>query len=122
MNTAFLLILLTTNANGLASVSFVNTETEAQCTARQTMITAIFKNGNIKIDESRCINSNIRFSKYSHNPSSNASRYFWLLDMTENSEQLTAMPDMESCHRRLKETVNHKRDVLCAVTDQARLD
>ena len=122
MNTAFLLILLTTNANGMPSVSFVNTESEAQCKARQTMITAIFRNGNIIIDQSRCIASDLRFSKYRHNPSSNASRYFWLVDMTENSEQLTSMPDMSSCHSNLKKIESNKKSAICAVTDQARLN
>ncbi len=121
MNTAFLLILLTTNANAMPSVSFVNTESEAQCKARQTMITAIFRNGNITIDQSRCIASDLRFTKYSHNPSSNASRYFWLVDMTENAEQLTSMPDMSSCRSHLKKIENNKKSAICAVTDQARL-
>ncbi len=122
MNTVFLLILLTTNANGMASVSFVNTESEAHCAAKQNMITAIFRSGNIIIDQSRCIVSDLRFSKYSHNPSSISSRYFWLVDLTENSEQLTSMPDMASCYQQLKKNDQNKESVICAVTDQARIN
>ena len=122
MNTAFLLILLTTNANGLPSVSFVNTESEAQCKAKQTMITAILKAGNIIIDQSLCISSNIRFSKYSHNPSSATSRYFWLLDLTAHSEKLISMPDMDSCHQLVKKIEKNNQSVICAVTDQTQIN
>ena len=121
MNTAFLLILLTTNGNGIPSVSFVNTESEAQCKGKQQMITAIFKAGNIIIDQSRCIPSNIRFSKYSHNPSSASSRYFWIVDLSANSSQLTAMPDLTSCQDQAKK-IKDNQSILCAVTDQAQID
>ena len=122
MNAAFLLILLTTNGNGMPSVSFVNTESEAQCKGKQNMITAIFKAGNIIIDQSRCIPSKIRFSKYSHNPSSAASRYFWLVDLSAHAENLISMPDMASCHRHMKKTGMNDQPVICAVTDQTQIN
>ena len=124
MNTAFLLILLTTNGNGLSSVSFVNTESQAQCIAKQNMITAIFKAGNIIIDQSECIASKIRFSKYSHNPysSSTASRNFWLIDLSKNTEQLISMPDLDSCQQLVEKNENNNLSTICAVTDQTQLN
>lgn len=121
MNTLYILILLTTNANGMASVSFVNTESEAQCKAKENMIKGIFKAGNLTIDQSGCIASNIRFSKYSHNPSSDSSRYFWLVDLSAQSEQLISMPDMGSCQHAEKNKEKSKKSVICAVTDQTQM-
>jgi hypothetical protein len=121
MNTVFLLILLTTNANGIASVSFVNAETEAQCIAKENMIKEVFRAGNISLDQSRCIDSKIRFSKYSHNQSSILSRYFWLVDLSAHSEQLVSMPDITSCHQAVKDKEKSKQSVICAVTDQIQI-
>ncbi|MBT3202954.1 MAG: hypothetical protein HOM14_08975 [Gammaproteobacteria bacterium] len=122
MNTAFLLILLTTNGNGLPAVSFVNTESKALCKGKQNMITAIFKAGNIIIDQSHCIPSKFRFSKYSHNPSSSASRYFWFLDLSAGSEKLISMPDMSSCHQHVKRIEKDDQTAICAVTDQSQVN
>lgn len=121
MNIAFLLILLTTNGNGMSSVSFVNTESEAQCKAKQSMITAIFKAGNIKIDQSQCIASNLRFSKYSHNPSSTASKYFWLVNLSANTDQLVFMSDLDSCRQAEKKQNDNQHSAICAITDQVQL-
>jgi len=118
MNTAFLLILLTINSNGIPSVSFVNTQTMEQCNAKSSMIKALFKVSNIQIDSSRCVGSMLRFSKYGHNPSSNAPRNYWLVDILSQSEPLIAVADFNACQKVLNDFRKKHPSAICAVTDQ----
>ena len=68
MNTAYLLILLTLNAANQPGLSFVSTETLEQCQLKGQALAGILSSSGIQVKENRCIQSGIRFSKYSHSP------------------------------------------------------
>ncbi|TNF94267.1 MAG: hypothetical protein EP297_12210 [Gammaproteobacteria bacterium] len=102
MKTLFLLIILTQNGAGDISASFVNTETLEQCQNKTLMLEAVFTASNIPIVENHCIKSDLRFSKFRHASSSNATRYFYLVKVGNEMVEVEQMPDWRECMTRAK--------------------
>ena len=97
MNLLFLLVLLSRNGAGDINVSFVNTETLAQCQQKQLLVKGIFSSANIPIAESRCIGSELRFSEFGHASSTSMIRHFYLIHFRKEAVDIQKMPDWRSC-------------------------
>lgn len=97
MKLLFLLVLLSQNGAGDINVSFVNTETLAQCQQKQLLVKGIFSSANIPIVESRCIGSELRFSEFGHASSTSMMRYFYLIHFRKEAVDIQQMPDWQSC-------------------------
>ena len=68
MNSIHLLILLTLNAVDQAGLSFVSTDSLEQCQLKGQALAGILSSSGIQVKENRCIQSDMKFSKYSHSP------------------------------------------------------
>lgn len=89
--------MLSQNGAGDINVSFVNTETLAQCQQKASMLAAVFQTADIPVIESRCVKSAKQFSEFSHATTSSMKRNFYLVTLEEDSVQISIMSDWSSC-------------------------
>lgn len=108
--------MLTQNGAGDINVSFVNTETLEQCQQKQLMVKEVFVASNIPVIESRCIQSNLRFSEFGHASSSNLIRNFYLIKI-DDEVQIEKMVDWSVCMMQAKQKVKNAQ-VYCASSVQ----
>ena len=97
MKELFLMILLTQNGAGDISASFVNTNTLEECHQKRLVVEGIFNTARIRILESRCTPSNLRFSEFAHAESTRQQRYFYLVNVEEESVEVQSMPNWKQC-------------------------
>jgi len=111
MKTLFLLITLTQNGAGDINASFVNTETLEQCQQKASMLESVFSTSNIPLIESRCIKSELQFSKFGHASTASKIRNFYLVYLDKKTLRISAMPDWRSCidekRKRLEQSLEH---------------
>lgn len=103
MKTLYLLIALTQNGAGDINASFVNTQTLEQCQQKAQMVQAVFKGSNIPVIESRCIESDLRFSEFGHATSSSMIRNFFLVKFNTEAVKIKVMPDWGACMAQVKQ-------------------
>lgn len=96
MKIVFLLIVLTQNGAGDINASFVNTETREQCQQKALMLDGVFSASHIPVIESRCIQSELRFSEFSHASISSKIRNFYLINIHDEI-RITKMTDWSAC-------------------------
>ena len=96
MKTVFLLIVLTQNGAGDINASFVNTETLEQCRQKALMLDGVFSASNIPVVESRCIQSDLKFTEFGHASASSKIRNFYLININDEI-QVTKMTDWSAC-------------------------
>ena len=118
MKTLFLLIILTQNGAGDINVSFVNTETLAQCQQKALMVEGVFQGSNIPVIESRCIKSDLQFSVFGHASNSSKIRNFYLIYFDDKNVQISVMPDWRTCMDLRKQGVK-QGSVYCASSVQS---
>ena len=116
MKIFFLLILLTQNGAGDINASFVSTETKQQCQQKTLMLEGVFEASNIPVIESRCIQSDLRFSEFSHASASSKIRNFYLIKI-DDEVQVTKMLDWSVCMMQAKQKVKNAQ-VYCASSVQ----
>lgn len=109
MKTLFLLITLTQNGAGDINVSFVNTQTLEQCQQKALIVESVFVASKIPVLESRCIKSDMQFSKFGHASSASQIRHFYLITADERTLHISAMPDWRSCMMQQKKAVEPDR-------------
>ena len=120
MNTFFLLILLTQNAAGNVSASFVGTDSREQCEVKQKVVEGIFSTARVKILESHCVPGRYRFSEFGHATSSASKRYFYWIDFNAMPVEITGAPDWRSCME--QEAEIDRAGFYCASSIQQQLD
>jgi len=118
MKTLYLLITLTQNAAGDVNAAFVNTETLQQCQQKALMVESVFKNSDIPVLESRCIESNMQFSEFGHAENSRNIRYFYLTYFNAATTRIVAMPDWRTCMSQKKNNTEQSR-VYCSSSVQS---
>ena len=118
MKTLFLLITLTQNGAGDINASFVNTETLEQCQQKSLMVDSIFSASNIPVIESRCIKSDLEFSKFGHASTSSKIKNFYLIHFDETSVQISPMSGWKICMDRQKSGVKQGK-VYCSSSVQS---
>ena len=118
MKTLYLLITLTQNAAGDVNAAFVNTETLQQCQQKLIMVESVFKNSNIPILESRCIKSDMQFSKFGHAANSRDIRHFYLTYFDAVTTRIVTMPDWRACMSQKKNNTEQSR-VYCSSSVQS---
>jgi len=118
MKTLFLLIILTQNGAGDINVSFVNTETLAQCQQKSLMVEGVFQGSNIPVIESRCIKSDLQFSAFAHASISSKIQNFYLIFFDEETVQVSVMPDWRTCVSQQNQGVK-QGSVYCASSVQS---
>lgn len=118
MKMLFLLVLLSQNGAGDVTVSFVNTETLEQCQQKAQMVKAIFTTAELPILESRCIQSDLRFSEFGHATSSSTLRHFYLISFENEGVTIQQTPDWQSCMAGQREEVGQGR-VYCGSSIQS---
>lgn len=118
MNTFFLLIILTQNGAGDINVSFVNTETLAQCQQKASMVEGVFQGSGIPVIESRCIKTDMQFSAFGHASMSSNIRNFYLINFDNETVQISVMPDWRTCMKQQNQGVKQGR-VYCASSVQS---
>ena len=98
MKTAYLLIMLTFNAADQAGLSFVSTETLEQCQLKGQALAGILTTSGIEVREYRCIQSELRFSKYRHGGTGeDRSRTTYRAVFGEDQVDIHLVPDGEVC-------------------------
>ena len=97
MNELFLLVVLTSNAAGDISASFVNTPTRAACELRREAVAGIFTSARVTTLQSRCMRSALRFTPFGHAVSSAMPRRFYLVDLAAEVAVIEPLPDWQSC-------------------------
>lgn len=120
MNMFILLILLTQNAAGNVSASFVETDGQAQCEVKQKVVEGIFNTAQVKILESHCIAGRYRFSEFGHATSSATKRHFYWIDFDASPVEITRAPGWRSCMAREAEI--DRAGYYCASSIQQQLD
>lgn len=120
MNSFFLLILLTQNAAGNVSASFVETDDQAQCEVKQKVVEGIFSTARVKILESRCIPGRYRFSEFGHATSSASKRHFYWIDFNAAPVEITRSSGWRNCMEREAEI--DRAGFYCASSIQQQLD
>lgn len=117
MKTLFLLVLLSQNGAGDINASFVNTETLPQCQQKERLVQGVFASANIKIAESRCIESDLRFSAFAHAETSKLTRHFYLIHFDRAAVEIHPMPDWRSCMQKQRQGVEQGR-IYCSSSIQ----
>jgi len=102
MKTLFLLITLTQNGAGDINASFVNTETLEQCQQKASMVESVFTASSIPVIESRCMKSDLQFSKFGHASMASKIRNFYLIAFDDKTLQISAMPNWQTCVKKRK--------------------
>lgn len=110
MKTVFLLIVLTQNGAGDINASFVNTETQEQCQQKALMVEGVFTSSNIPVIESRCIQSDLRFTEFVHASSASMIRNFFLIKFDDEVMQLTKMQDWSTCMTQVNQAAKSKKN------------
>jgi hypothetical protein len=109
MKTLFLLIMLTQNGAGDINAAFVNTETLEQCQQKAMMVEGVFQASAIPVIESRCIKSELKFSKFGHASTSSKIKSFYLIHFDRSSVQISPVSDWRACMDRQKDDVKQGR-------------
>ncbi len=118
MKTLFLLIMLTQNGAGDINAAFVNTETLEQCQQKALMVEGVFQASAIPVIESRCIKSDLKFSKFGHASTSTKIKNFYLIHFDEASVQILPMSEWRDCMDQQKKAVKQGR-VYCSSSVQS---
>jgi len=117
MSASYLLVLLTLNANGLPSAAFVHAGSAARCRQRKAMISGLLRGSGLRLLDSRCLESDLRFTPYRHDAPASEKRFVWRIDLSAEPPRLEPMPGRAAC-----EAARRPGDgALCAVTDQRPL-
>ncbi len=114
MDAIQLLVLLTLNANGLPSAAFVHADSPQQCELRRAMLGGMLTGSGIQLIDSRCIESERRFTPYRHDAPGPRQPSVWLIDLQARPPRLEPMADRESCLRARPQSAS----AVCAVSDQ----
>ncbi|WP_260292822.1 hypothetical protein [Sedimenticola hydrogenitrophicus] len=120
MNTFFLLILLTQNAAGNVSASFVETANQEQCEVKQKLVEGIFTTARVNILESHCVPGQHHFNEFGHATSSASKRHFYWIDFNSVPVEITRISDWKSCMER--EAAIAKTGFYCASSIQEQFD
>lgn len=125
METAILLVLLTLNPAGQPGVNFVASDDMDTCTGKTILLKNILTSGGVKIVDIRCVPSKLQFGKYMHRPSKEkhakpAKRHTYLVNLGENSVDVTPMGDMTDCEgKKAAMSPQAGRKLYCATSVQA---
>ena len=106
MKALFLLLVLTQNSAGDINASFVNTKTREQCQQKEKMLRDVFLASNISVIDSRCVQSDLKFSEFDHATSSSQIRNFYLITIG-NDLQIKNVSDWSVCRARSKQLVEN---------------
>ena len=117
MTMPMLLVVLTLNANGLPSVAFVSADSPGRCEQRRTMLTALLRGSGMRLIDSRCIDSELRFSPYRHDAPASERRFLWLVDLRARPAGLQVMESMAAC----EQARQARPGAVCALTAQRPL-
>ena len=97
MSAAHVMVILTLLGNGQLSAAFVSTESKDNCEQRAKTVEAILRSGGSDIRLLRCLPSELRFARFTHESSSAAPRYAYLLSVGENSLDVEPVSDLRRC-------------------------
>lgn len=97
MKLLFLLVMLTQNDAGDVNAAFVSTPTLLECQQKEAMVEGIFISAGVQVIESRCIESDLRFSEFDHASSSKMQRYFYLISTSGTQLKIRKKADWYSC-------------------------
>ncbi len=98
MKTAYLLIMLTFNAADQPGLSFVSTDTLEQCQLKGQALAGILLSSGIEVREHRCIQSELKFSKYRHGGTGDdRSRTTYRAVFSEDTVEIRRVPEGEVC-------------------------
>lgn len=89
--------MLTQNDAGDVNAAFVNTMTLAECQQKEAMVEGIFLSAGVRVIESRCMQSPLRFSKFGHAASSGMPRHFYLVLASGAQFSIQRKSDWRSC-------------------------
>ena len=110
--------MLTQNGAGDINASFVSTKTLGQCQQKASMLEGVFAVSKIPVVERRCIQSNLKFSKFGHASASSKIRNFYLVKFDDNSVQVNKVQDWKTCMMQAKQEVE-RAGVYCSSSVQA---
>lgn len=118
MKTFFLLVLLTQNGAGDINSTFVNTETLQQCQQKAALVRGVFQAAKIPVIASSCIESDLRFTEFTHAQGTGQTRYFYLVKIDDDLVQISVMPDWQTCMKQ-QQTEPGQGSVYCSSSIQA---
>ena len=97
MTTAHVMVILTLLGDGRLSAAFVNTESKQNCERRAVVVSTILAANNADIQLIRCIPSDLRFDRYSHESAAAAPSHAYLLTLGNASLEVVPMSDLQVC-------------------------
>ena len=97
MSAAHVMLILTLMSDGQLSAAFVSTESKINCEQRAKAVEAILSSGNTDIRLLRCLPSELQFARFTHESSSTAPRYAYLLSVGESSLDIEPVSDLRRC-------------------------
>jgi len=89
--------MLTQNDAGDVNAAFVSTPTQLECRQKEAMVKGIFISAGVRVIESRCIQSDLRFSEFAHASSSSMQRYFYLVSTSGAQLKIREESGWHSC-------------------------
>ena len=121
MKLLFLLLVLTRNDAGDVNAAFVNTATASECAQKKALVEGIFLSAGVRVIESKCMESKLRFSKFAHASSSAMPRHFYLITAGEVQFSIKELPDWRGCMKAKQDHPNMK-GAWCASSVQKLLE
>ena len=97
MGAAHVMLILTLLSDGQLSAAFVSTESKGNCEQRAKAVEAILGSINADIRLLRCLPSELKFARFTHESSSSAYRHVYLLSVGEQSLDIQSVSDLRHC-------------------------
>lgn len=114
MTSGFVLVILTMMDSGGMSAAFINTETHDKCEMRGKAVKSILLEGDVDIRTMKCVNSDIKFKKFSHKDAKKAPRHRYVVTLSDNALAVVRMEDVQTC----KEAASKSDTSFCATSTQ----
>ena len=121
MKLLFLLLVLTQNDAGDVNAAFVNTATATECEQKKALVEGIFTSAGVSVIQSKCMESELRFSEFAHASSSAMKRHFYLITAADSQFSINKEPDWRSCMK-AKQNHSDEEGAWCASSVQKLLE
>lgn len=122
MNSAYLLIMVTFNPVDQGDLSFVVTETLEHCQIKGKAVGAILSANGIKVQENRCIPTDMRFSPFTHSETgSQQAAYLYRAHFMKDDVQITSIKDLETCREEAASQPKNNDRIYCLPSSQQML-
>lgn len=103
MNTAIVMIILTSLPHGGVSSSFVNVDTLQSCETRLQRVRSVLEAGKVELKLAGCFRSDLQFDYFDHDPPADAARFNFLVAVKSDAADISKFDDPLVCEHALEQ-------------------